>query len=68
MKGTIAPVIVDRNSCNVIAEDGNEYNFTRWDLVLPLDFDWLQGGERVEFEIQDEGYGPFAVLVRYRNR
>ncbi|MEO8437729.1 MAG: cold shock domain-containing protein [Chloroflexota bacterium] len=46
------------------AEDEKEYFFHRGGLDSSLDFDRLQGGERVEFDVEQSPKGPRAAHVR----
>jgi CspA family cold shock protein len=61
--GTIKKVIADRGFGFIAAEDGREYFFHRGGLEPSLDFDRLQGGERVSFEVESSPKGPRAVRV-----
>jgi CspA family cold shock protein len=61
--GTIKKVIADRGFGFIAAEDGKEYFFHRGGLEPSLDFDRLQGGERVSFEVESSPKGPRAVHV-----
>ena len=47
--GTIKKVVADRGFGFIAAEDEKEYFFHRGGLDSSLDFDRLQGGERVEW-------------------
>ncbi|HEY6570370.1 MAG TPA: cold shock domain-containing protein [Candidatus Limnocylindrales bacterium] len=62
-KGTIKKVVADRGFGFITAEDGKDYFFHRGGLVAPLDFDRLNGGESVEFEIEASPKGPRAIQV-----
>ncbi len=62
-KGTIKKVVADRGFGFITAEDGKDYFFHRGGLVAPLDFDSLNGGESVEFEIEASPKGPRAIQV-----
>ena len=62
--GTVKKVIADRGFGFITAEDGKDYFFHRGGVVAPLDFDRLQGGERVEFEVESSPKGPRAVNVK----
>ncbi len=62
--GTIKKVIAERGFGFITAEDAKEYFFHRDGLDSSLDFDRLQGGERVEFEIENNPKGPRAAKVR----
>jgi CspA family cold shock protein len=61
--GTIKKLVSDRGFGFITAEDGKEYFFHRGGLVAPLDFDQLQGGERVSFAVEQSPRGPRAVQV-----
>ena len=45
-------------------EDGKDYFFHRDSLQSPLNFDRLNGGERVSFDVQAGPKGPRAANVR----
>jgi CspA family cold shock protein len=62
--GTIKKVVADRGFGFITAEDTKEYFFHRGALDTSLDFDRLQGGERVEFEVEASPKGPRASQVR----
>ena len=62
--GTIKKVVSDRGFGFITAEDTKEYFFHRGGLEGGLDFDRLQGGERVDFEIEQSPKGPRAVHVK----
>jgi CspA family cold shock protein len=62
-KGTIKKVVSDRGFGFISAEDGKEYFFHRGGLQAPLDFDRLNGGESVEFEVEQSPKGPRAIQV-----
>jgi CspA family cold shock protein len=62
--GTIKKVVADRGFGFIAAEDEKEYFFHRGGLDSSLDFDRLQGGERVEFDIEASPKGPRAAHVR----
>ena len=62
--GTIKRVVADRGF-GFIADDGDkEYFFHRNSLEAPLDFDRLTGGERVEFDVEQNPKGARANKVR----
>ena len=61
--GTIKKVIADRGFGFIAAEDGKEYFFHRGALDSSLDFDRLNGGERVEFDVESNPKGPRATRV-----
>ncbi len=62
--GTVKKVVSDRGFGFITAEDGKDYFFHRDSLDPSLDFDRLNGGEKVEFETQSSPRGPRAVNVR----
>jgi CspA family cold shock protein len=62
--GTIKKVVADRGFGFITAEDAKEYFFHRGGLDASLDFDRLQGGERVTFEVENSPKGLRAVQVR----
>jgi cold shock protein len=62
--GTVKKVVSDRGFGFITAEDGKDYFFHRDGLDQSLDFDRLNGGERVSFDVQSSPRGPRAVNVR----
>ena len=58
--GTIKKVVADRGFGFITASDTKEYFFHRNSLDSTLDFDRLNGGEAVTFEIEDSPKGPRA--------
>ncbi len=62
--GTIKKVIADRGFGFITAEDAKDYFFHRGALDSSLDFDRLNGGEKVEFEVEEGPKGPRAAKVR----
>jgi cold shock protein len=62
--GTIKKVVADRGFGFITADDTKEYFFHRNSLDSTLDFDRLNGGEKVEFEIEQSPKGPRANRVR----
>ena len=62
--GTIKKVVADRGFGFIAAEDEKEYFFHRSSVDSSLDFDRLIGGERVQFEIEQNPKGPRAAQVR----
>ncbi len=62
--GTIKKVVADRGFGFIAAEDGKEYFFHRDGLDSSLNFDRLNGGEAVEFEVEASPKGPRASKVR----
>ena len=63
-QGTVKRVIQDRGFGFIAAEDGKEYFFHRDGTDQTVDFDRLEGGEAVEFDIEQNPKGPRAVRVR----
>ena len=61
--GTIKKVVSERGFGFISGEDGKEYFFHRNSLDNTLDFDRLNGGESVTFEIEDSPKGPRANKV-----
>ncbi len=59
--GTIKKVVSDRGFGFIAAEDGKEYFFHRDGVD---NFDSLNGGEKVTFEIEPSQKGPRAKQVR----
>ncbi|MEA2676069.1 MAG: cold shock protein [Chloroflexota bacterium] len=62
--GTIKKVVADRGFGFITADDAKEYFFHRNSLDSSIDFDRLNGGEKVEFEIEQSDKGPRANRVR----
>jgi cold shock protein len=61
--GTIKKVVADRGFGFITAEDGKDYFFHRDSLAASLDFDRLNGGEKVEFQVEQGPKGPRARNV-----
>ena len=62
--GSIKKVVADRGFGFITADDTKDYFFHRNALDSSLDFDRLNGGEKVEFEIEQSPKGPRAARVR----
>lgn len=62
--GTIKKVVADRGFGFITAEDGKDYFFHRDGLDGTLDFDRLNGGERVTFDVEQSPRGPRASRVK----
>jgi CspA family cold shock protein len=60
--GTIKKLVSERGFGFIAAEDGKEYFFHR--SGTNGDFDGLQGGERVSFEVETSPKGPRAAKVQ----
>ena len=63
MKGTVKKLIRDRGFGFITAEDGNEVFFHRSELV-GLDFDSMEEGVGVEFDMGTGPKGPRALQVK----
>ena len=61
--GTVKKVVAERGFGFITAEDGKDYFFHRSVVGAPLDFDRLAGGEKVQFEIEQDAKGPRARNV-----
>jgi CspA family cold shock protein len=61
--GTVTKLVSERGFGFIAAEDGKEYFFHRSALAATLDFDRLAGGEKVQFEIQQDPKGARARNV-----
>ncbi len=60
--GTIKKLVIERGFGFIAAEDGKEYFFHR--SGTQTDFDRLQGGERVTFQVEASPKGPRAGNVQ----
>jgi CspA family cold shock protein len=63
LKGKVKKLIRDRGFGFVTAEDGTEVFFHRSDLV-EADFDAMEEGVDVEFDLESGAKGPRAVKVK----
>lgn len=63
MKGTVKKLIRDRGFGFITAEDGSEVFFHRSELE-GLDFDTMEEGAGVEFEVGTGPKGPRALKVK----
>ena len=61
--GTVKKVVADRGFGFITSTDQKDYFFHRDALDSSLDFDRLNGGEKVEFEVEDSPKGPRANRV-----
>jgi cold shock protein len=61
--GTVKKIVADRGFGFIAAEDGKDYFFHRSALAATLDFDQLAGGEKVQFEIEQDPKGARARNV-----
>lgn len=63
MKGKVKKLIRDRGFGFITAEDGTEVFFHRSDLV-EADYDTMEEGAGVEFDLESGAKGPRAVKVK----
>jgi CspA family cold shock protein len=63
LKGTVKKLIRDRGFGFITAEDGTEVFFHRSDLES-ADFDTMEEGAGVEFEMGTGAKGPRAIKVK----
>jgi len=61
--GTVKKVVPERGFGFITAEDGKDYFFHRSVLAATLDFDQIAGGEKVNFDIEQDPKGPRAKNV-----
>ena len=61
--GTVKKVVPERGFGFITAEDGKDYFFHRSVLAATLDFDRIAGGEKVNFDIEQDPKGPRARNV-----
>ena len=62
--GIVKKIVSDRGFGFITADDdGKDYFFHRSALVPSLDFDRLVGGERVQFEVEQDPKGARASNV-----
>ena len=62
--GTVKKIVADRGFGFITADDSKDYFFHRDGLDRSIDFDRLNGGEKVEFDVESSPKGPRAVRVR----
>jgi len=62
--GIVKKVVSDRGFGFITAGDEKDYFFHRSAVAASLDFDRLVGGERVQFEIEQDPKGVRASNVR----
>jgi CspA family cold shock protein len=62
--GIVKKVVSERGFGFITADDGKDYFFHRSALAQSLDFDRLAGGEKVEFEIEQDPKGARATNVQ----
>jgi len=63
LKGKVKKLIRDRGFGFITAEDGTEVFFHRSDLV-EADYDTMEEGAGVEFDLESGAKGPRAVKVK----
>ncbi len=61
--GTVKKLVSERGFGFISADDGKDYFFHRSALAPSLDFDRLVGGEKVQFEIEQDPKGARARNV-----
>ncbi len=61
--GTVKKLVSERGFGFIAADDGKEYFFHRSALAASLDFDRLAGGEKVQFDIEQDPKGARAKNV-----
>ena len=63
-EGTVKKVISERGFGFITAEDGKDYFFHRDGLTASIDFDRLNGGEKVTFDVESGPKGDRAKNVQ----
>ena len=63
MKGTVKKIISDRGFGFITAEDGKEVFFHN-SACVEVDFDSLQEGDSLDFEVEQGPKGPRATGIR----
>ncbi len=64
LTGSVKKVVADRGFGFITADDGQEYFFHRSSVDSSMEFDRLNGGERVSFDIERSDKGPRAGQVK----
>jgi CspA family cold shock protein len=62
--GTVKRIVADRGFGFIATDDDKEFFFHRSGLEAGTEFDSLNGGESVEFDIEESPKGPRAVHVK----
>ncbi len=62
--GTVKKIVSDRGFGFITAEDSKDYFFHRDSVEGTLDFDRLNGGETVTFDVENSPKGPRASRVK----
>lgn len=62
--GTIKRIVSDRGFGFIAAEDEKEFFFHRSGLESGTEFEGLNGGESVEFDVEESPKGPRAIHVK----
>jgi len=63
-QGTVKKIVSDRGFGFIAGEDGVEYFFHRSGVDATLNFDGLNGGEPVVFDVEPSAKGPRAFRVK----
>ena len=61
--GTVKMVATDRGYGFITAEDGRDYFFHRSAVAPPLEFERMAGGDKVQFDVENDPKGPRARNV-----
>ena len=61
--GTVKKVVSERGFGFITSDDGKDYFFHRTALAGTIEFDRLQGGEKVQFEVERDAKGDRARNV-----
>ena len=61
--GTVKKIVPERGFGFITADDGKDYFFHRSVVAASMDFDQIAGGEKVQFEIEQDPKGPRARNV-----
>jgi cold shock protein len=62
--GTIKRIVADRGFGFIASEDEKEFFFHHSGLEAGTEFEGLNGGETVEFDVEESPKGPRAVHVK----
>jgi cold shock protein len=62
--GTVKKLVSERGFGFITGDDGKDYFFHRSALMPSLDFDRLAGGEKVQFDIEQDPKGARARDVQ----
>ena len=61
--GTVKKVVSERGFGFITSDEGKDYFFHRTALAATLEFDRLEGGEKVTFDIEQDAKGDRARNV-----